>query len=105
MSCLSPSDHLRICQTFEPRHVVQKFDPVAVHATDDGTAGIGAEIAAADTRRERKGLAQCALAVDHQLLALQDLHSLYALGVTQGIARHRHFLQSLRICDRHVLGL
>ena len=85
--------------------VVQNFDPVAVHATDDGAAGIGAEIAAADTRRERQGLTQCALAVEHQPFTLQDLHGLYALGVTQGVARHRHLLQALSICDRHVLGL
>ena len=85
--------------------VVQNFDPVAVHATDDGAAGIGAEIAAADTRRERQGLTQCALAVEHQRFTLQDLHGLYALGVTQGVARHRHLLQALGICDRYVLGL
>ena len=85
--------------------VVQDFDPVAVHATDDGAAGVGAEIAAAHAGRERQGLTQCALAVDHQRFALQDLHGLYALGIAQGVARHRHLLQALGICDRYVLGL
>ena len=85
--------------------VVQDFDPVAVHATDDGAAGVGAEIAAAHAGRERQGLTQCALAVEHQRFTLQDLHGLYALGVTQGVARHRHLLQALGICDRYVLGL
>ena len=85
--------------------VVQDFDAVAIHAADDGAAGIRAEIAAAHAWRERQGLTQCALAVDHQRFALQDLHGLYALGIAQGIARHRHLLQALRICDRYVLGL
>ena len=85
--------------------VVQNFDPVAVHATDDGAAGIGAEIAAAHAGRERQGLTQCALAVEHQRFTLQDLHGLYALGVTQGVARHRHLLQALGDIWHGLLGL
>ena len=33
MSCLSPSEHLRIVQTFEPHLVVKTFDMVTWHDT------------------------------------------------------------------------
>ena len=76
--------------------VVEDFDAVAVHAANHRSAGVWPKVTAADPRQMAQCFTQCALLLLPQIIALQHLHSLYALCITQWITRHGDFIEPRR---------
>ena len=87
-------------QVLRRQAVVQNLDAIAVHAANDGTAGIGAKVAAGDAGSGRQGFAQSAFQAHQQCFALQDLHGLCTVAVAQGVAGDRDLGQSIGLHRR-----